>query len=61
MSAMAGALDVQLEKVGFYKLGDARRPLEIRDIDLSIKIVVTACLIWSLAAAAGAILYHVAT
>jgi adenosylcobinamide-phosphate synthase len=60
MSAMAGALGVQLEKVGFYKLGDPLRGLKTSDIDLSIKIVVTACLIWSLIVAAGEIAYHVA-
>jgi adenosylcobinamide-phosphate synthase len=59
MSAMAGALNVQLEKVGYYKLGDANQALKTADIDFSIKIVVTACLIWSLLVAAGVIIYHV--
>jgi adenosylcobinamide-phosphate synthase len=61
MSAMAGALDVQLEKVGFYKLGEPHQALKIGDIDLSIKIVMTACLIWSLVVAAGEVIYHVFT
>jgi adenosylcobinamide-phosphate synthase len=61
MSAMAGALDVQLEKVGFYKLGEPHQALKIGDIDLSIKIVMTACMIWSLVVAAGEVIYHVFT
>jgi adenosylcobinamide-phosphate synthase len=59
MSAMAGALGVQLEKVGFYQLGDVQRSLKTGDIDLSIKIVLTACLIWSLLVAGGVAIYHV--
>jgi adenosylcobinamide-phosphate synthase len=61
MSAMAGALGVQLEKVGFYKLGEPHQALKIGDIDLSIKIVMTACMIWSLVVAAGEVIYHVFT
>lgn len=37
MSGMAGALGVELEKVGFYRLGDQTRPLEPRDIDRAIR------------------------
>jgi adenosylcobinamide-phosphate synthase len=59
MSAMAGALQVQLEKVGFYRLGDPQRELKTGDIDLSIKIVLTACLIWSLLVAGGVLIYYV--
>jgi adenosylcobinamide-phosphate synthase len=58
MSAMAGALQVQLEKVGFYKLGDPRQTLKTEHIDLSIKIVIGACLIWSLIVVAGEVLYY---
>ncbi len=61
MSAMAGALQVQLEKVSFYKLGDPQVTLKTGHIDVSIKIVLMACFIWSLIAAAGATLYHVCT
>jgi adenosylcobinamide-phosphate synthase len=61
MSAMAGALNVQLEKIGFYKLGDPHQELKTGDIDLSLKIVMTACLIWSLIVAAGEVVYHVVT
>ncbi|MDD5701333.1 MAG: cobalamin biosynthesis protein [Dehalococcoidales bacterium] len=48
MSAMAGALGVQLEKVGYYKLGDNRGPLVIASIDGSLRITLTAAFIWGL-------------
>jgi adenosylcobinamide-phosphate synthase len=47
MSAMAGALGVQLEKIGFYKLGDNHSPLLIDSIDSSLKITMTAAFLWS--------------
>ncbi|MEK7814976.1 MAG: adenosylcobinamide-phosphate synthase CbiB [Chloroflexota bacterium] len=37
MSGMAGALGVELEKVGHYRLGDRTRPLEPRDITRAIQ------------------------
>ena len=37
MSGMAGALGVELEKVGHYRLGDPTRPLEPHDITRSIQ------------------------
>lgn len=37
MSGMAGALGVELEKEGHYKLGDATRPLESTDITRSVQ------------------------
>jgi adenosylcobinamide-phosphate synthase len=39
MAAMAGLLGVQLEKVGHYKLGDARDPLTADTIDDARRIV----------------------
>jgi adenosylcobinamide-phosphate synthase len=39
MAAMAGLLRVQLEKVGHYKLGDARAPLTADKIDEARRIV----------------------
>ncbi|MGZ3441847.1 MAG: adenosylcobinamide-phosphate synthase CbiB, partial [Polyangia bacterium] len=36
MAAMAGALGVQLEKVGCYRLGDARRPVDAIAIERSV-------------------------
>lgn len=37
MSGMAGALGIELEKVGHYRLGDHTRPLEPRDITRTIQ------------------------
>jgi cobalamin biosynthesis protein CobD/CbiB len=37
MSGMAGALGVQLEKVGHYRLGDPTRTLEPQDISRAIQ------------------------
>jgi adenosylcobinamide-phosphate synthase len=61
MSAMAGALGVQLEKIGFYKLGDMQQELNLGHIDKSIQIVVIAALIWTAMVIAGEVLYHVYT
>ncbi len=47
MSAIAGALDIQLEKSGCYKLGNNRHALSISDIDISIRIASIAIAIWS--------------
>ncbi|MBN1368337.1 MAG: cobalamin biosynthesis protein [Dehalococcoidales bacterium] len=61
MSAVAGALDVQLEKVGYYKLGDANTPLVVQTIDKSLKIVITASLFWSLILILIEVAYYAAT
>ena len=61
MSAVAGALDVQLEKVGYYKLGDANTPLVIQTIDKSLKIVITASLLWSVILILIEVAYYAAT
>lgn len=37
MSGMAGALGVELEKVGHYRLGDPTRPLEPQDITRAVQ------------------------
>lgn len=37
MSGMAGALGVELEKVGHYRLGDRTRPLEPEDITRAVR------------------------
>ena len=39
MAAMAGLLGIQLEKSGHYRLGDATRPIEARDITRAWRIV----------------------
>jgi adenosylcobinamide-phosphate synthase len=46
MSAVAGALDVQLEKAGHYKLGDNHHPLSLNTIDASRQIVMVTAIIW---------------
>ncbi len=46
MAAVAGALNVQLEKVGHYKLGKANAPLIPGTIDASLKLMQIAVLIW---------------
>jgi adenosylcobinamide-phosphate synthase len=48
MGAMAGALGVQLEKVGYYKLGDSGNLLLPATIDASVTIMMLMALIWTL-------------
>lgn len=48
MAAVAGALDMQLEKRGCYKLGRASASLVPKTIDDSLKLVQVAMLIWVL-------------
>lgn len=58
MSAMSGALGVQLEKVGFYRLGDAEAPLTLFKIVHAVNIsYVTAMLAWALAIFVEVLLY----
>ena len=53
MAAMAGALGVQLEKVGHYRLGDAGARLGAAAIDRAVTILYVACALGA-ALAAGA-------
>ena len=46
MSAMAGALNVQLEKEGFYKLGDGQRQPVPQDIRGSVYLTLISAGIW---------------
>jgi len=46
MSAIAGALEVQLEKVGHYKLGDNHLALSLNTIDASRQIIAVTAIIW---------------
>lgn len=48
MAAVAGALNVQLEKTGYYKLGRTNAHLVPQAIDDSLKLVQIAMLIWVL-------------
>jgi adenosylcobinamide-phosphate synthase len=59
MATMAGLLRVQLEKVGYYRLGDASEPLVVSKIDDAWSIVAAgaalyACLMLALVGARGA-------
>jgi len=46
MAAVAGALNVQLEKVGHYKLGRANAHLIPETVDAALKLVLIAMLSW---------------
>lgn len=46
MAAVAGALDVQLEKVGHYRLGSAGASLSAETIGASVQLMQIAALIW---------------
>ena len=46
MAAMAGALDVQLEKLGQYRLGQGDAPLDLLTIKSSIKVWQAAAISW---------------
>ncbi len=48
MAAIAGALNVQLEKVGYYKLGKAGIALVPETIDTALKLMLISMLSWSL-------------
>jgi adenosylcobinamide-phosphate synthase len=48
MAAVAGALSVQLEKVGHYKLGRENAALDSETIDGALKLVLVSMLSWSL-------------
>ncbi len=61
MSAMAGALGVQLEKAGYYKLGDNHNSLSLSTIDASVQIAMTTALIWSLTVILAEVIYLVTT
>ena len=61
MSAIAGALGVQLEKMGHYKLGDDHHALSLKTMDASLQIVITVAAIWSLLSLLLEVLRLVAT
>ena len=61
MAAMAGALGVQLEKVGCYRLGDAGRAVDATTIDRAVVLLWIACaLMAALAAVATWLVRHAA-
>ena len=61
MSAIAGAMGVQLKKVGYYKLGDNHNSISLSTIDASLQIIMTTALIWSLLVILAEVIYHVTT
>jgi len=61
MSAIAGALGVQLEKVGHYKLGDNHYSLSLDTIDASRQMIIIVAIIWSLLAISAEVIYLAAT
>jgi len=48
MAAMAGALDVPLEKVGHYRLGEGNAPLVPETIADAVKLMLLAAAAWIL-------------
>lgn len=61
MGAIAGALGVHLEKVGYYELGDSHNPLTIDTVDGSVHLVTMAAFIWALLLVSVEVIYRVAT
>ncbi len=61
ISAIAGALGVQLEKASHYKLGDNHYPLSLKTIDASRQMMITVVFIWSLVSISAEVIYLVTT
>lgn len=61
MSAIAGALGVQLEKPGHYKLGDNHHSLSLNTINASLQIITVVAVIWSTLSILVEVVYLVAT
>lgn len=61
MGAIAGALGVQLEKTGCYKLGDNHYARSLNTIDASLQITSVVALIWSLISVLAEVTYIAAT
>ncbi|MCJ7655591.1 MAG: cobalamin biosynthesis protein [Dehalococcoidia bacterium] len=61
MGAIAGALGVQLEKAGHYKLGDNHFPLSLDTIDASRQVILVAAIIWCSISILAEVIYLVAT
>lgn len=61
MSAAAGALGVELEKVGHYRLGDARNELTPEQIDYALHLMYVVAAIWVLVCFGVRATYHVVT
>ena len=61
MGAMAGALGVQLEKIGYYKLGDSRNSLSSSTIDRSMTVMTLMAVLWTLLIVIGEVGIYVFT
>jgi adenosylcobinamide-phosphate synthase len=61
MGAIAGALGVQLEKTGHYKLGDNHSPLSLDTIDISRQIILVTAIVWCSISVLAEVIYFVAT
>jgi adenosylcobinamide-phosphate synthase len=61
IGAIAGALGVQLEKVGHYKLGDNHSPLSLDTVDTSRQIILVTAAIWCSISVLAEVIYFVAT
>lgn len=61
MSAIAGALGVALEKVGYYELGDSHNLLTIDTVDISVRLITTASFVWTLLIILTEVVYRLAT
>ncbi len=61
MGAMAGALDVRLEKVGHYRLGDPGDTLVPSKVDASLNIVILLVAVWTVLIIAGRVGYYAVT
>jgi adenosylcobinamide-phosphate synthase len=61
ISAIAGALRVQLEKEGCYRLGDNQNSLSIGSIDDSLKLIIIVAFIWSFILLITQVVYFVTT
>jgi adenosylcobinamide-phosphate synthase len=59
MSAIAGALEIQLEKSGHYKLGNDHHSLSVNTIDASLQIITISAFIWSLLSISIQVIYYV--
>ena len=61
MSAIAGALGIQLEKTGHYKLGDNHHSLSLDTVDASLQMIMVVAAIWSFLSILAEVIYFAAT
>ncbi len=61
MSAIAGALGIQLEKIDNYRLGDNQYPLSLDTINASRQIIFVTAIIWCLISIFAEVIYFVVT